>query len=132
MKKLLLILIISIFGISLSFADKNPTALEKKYAAQLADLIVENDKLKREIAELKSIIESHSKNVGDSTQSINDGNTLENSKTIINSTVTTTQSSSSSSGSTPIYTGGKNIKTGPRGGTYYINKNGNKTYVKKK
>lgn len=38
--------------------------------------------------------------------------------------------SGSSSGST---TGsGRTIQTGPRGGQYYINKNGNKTYVKRK
>jgi len=28
-------------------------------------------------------------------------------------------------------TSGKTIYTGPRGGKYYINKNGNKTYIKK-
>lgn len=30
------------------------------------------------------------------------------------------------------YGRGKHIKTGPRGGQYYINKNGNKTYVPKR
>ena len=29
------------------------------------------------------------------------------------------------------YSGGRTIYTGPRGGKYYINKNGNKTYIKK-
>lgn len=41
----------------------------------------------------------------------------------------TVKSSGSSSGSS---TGsGRTIQTGPRGGKYYINKNGNKTYIKK-
>ena len=30
------------------------------------------------------------------------------------------------------YNGNQNLQTGPRGGTYYINSNGNKTYVPKK
>ena len=30
------------------------------------------------------------------------------------------------------YNGSQNTTTGPRGGTYYINSNGNKTYVPKK
>ena len=42
----------------------------------------------------------------------------------------TVKSSGSSSGSS---TGsGRTIQTGPRGGQYYINKNGNKTYIKRK
>lgn len=31
---------------------------------------------------------------------------------------------------TPTNTNGKDIKTGPKGGQYYINNNGNKTYIK--
>jgi hypothetical protein len=40
----------------------------------------------------------------------------------------------SNSYSAPSYSNGsgKNIYTGPKGGQYYINSNGNKTYVKKK
>ena len=41
---------------------------------------------------------------------------------------TTTKSSTGSSS----YSGSRTIQTGPRGGQYYINKNGNKTYVKRK
>ena len=41
---------------------------------------------------------------------------------------TTTKSSTGSSN----YNGSNTIQTGPRGGQYYINKNGNKTYVKRK
>ena len=41
----------------------------------------------------------------------------------------TTKTPGSKSGS---YTGSKTIHTGSRGGQYYINKNGNKTYIKKK
>nr|WP_314896933.1 hypothetical protein [uncultured Flavobacterium sp.] len=36
---------------------------------------------------------------------------------------------SSTSYSTPSYSSSQTIYTGPRGGTYYINSNGNKTYV---
>lgn len=41
---------------------------------------------------------------------------------------------SSNSYSAPSYSSGssKTIQTGPKGGQYYINSNGNKTYVKKK
>ncbi len=42
--------------------------------------------------------------------------------TVIKSTTKSTKSS---------YSGSKTIHTGPRGGKYYINKNGNKTYIKK-
>jgi len=38
----------------------------------------------------------------------------------------------SKSYSAPSYSNSKTLHTGSRGGTYYINKNGNKTYVKKK
>lgn len=47
--------------------------------------------------------------------------------TTASSSVKSTQSSSSSSATTPS---GRTILTGPRGGKYYINSNGNKTYVK--
>lgn len=52
------------------------------------------------------------------------------SSTVNQKSTTTTKSTGTSSGST--YSGGRTIMTGPKGGTYYINKNGNKTYVKKK
>lgn len=39
--------------------------------------------------------------------------------------------SSSSSYSTPSSSASRDIQTGPRGGQYYINSNGNKTYTKK-
>jgi hypothetical protein len=42
------------------------------------------------------------------------------------------QSTKSYSSGSSFYSGSKAIHTGPRGGQYYINKNGNKTYVKKK
>lgn len=53
------------------------------------------------------------------------------------STATPTYSSPKSSNSTyysapPAYNGGRTIQTGSRGGNYYINSNGNKTYIKKK
>lgn len=46
----------------------------------------------------------------------------------------TVKSSGTSSGSSSgTSTGsGRTIQTGPRGGQYYINKNGNKTYIKRK
>lgn len=37
-----------------------------------------------------------------------------------------------SNSSSPSYTPSRTIQTGPRGGRYYINKNGNKTYIKRK
>ena len=46
-----------------------------------------------------------------------------------NAASSTPSTTNSSSGS---YNGSKTIQTGPRGGQYYINKNGNKTYVKRK
>lgn len=42
----------------------------------------------------------------------------------------TTPTYSSSSYSTPSYSGSQTLYTGPRGGTYYINSNGNKSYVR--
>jgi len=51
--------------------------------------------------------------------------TYEPSKSSSNSSSTTTSKSSTSSSS-------RTILTGPRGGKYYINSNGNKTYVKRK
>lgn len=46
-----------------------------------------------------------------------------------NSITSNQTKANSSSGTT---SSGRTLITGPRGGTYYINKNGNKTYVKKK
>lgn len=46
-----------------------------------------------------------------------------------------TQQTKSTQSTAPTSTSGsynKTIQTGPRGGQYYINKNGNKTYIKKK
>ena len=50
-----------------------------------------------------------------------------------NSTSTYSPKNNYSSGNTSTYSSGSNrvIHTGPRGGKYYINSNGNKTYVKK-
>ncbi|MFZ2430714.1 MAG: DNA/RNA non-specific endonuclease, partial [Lutibacter sp.] len=51
-----------------------------------------------------------------------------------NESVKTTQNTKTKEikNSNSSYSGGRIIQTGPRGGKYYINKNGNKTYVKKK
>jgi colicin import membrane protein len=49
-------------------------------------------------------------------------------KTTPSSIISTPKSSGSSGGATGT---GKTIITGPRGGKYYINKNGNKTYIKR-
>ena len=49
-----------------------------------------------------------------------------------NQTGTIKSTSTSTTKSSGTTSSGKTIMTGPRGGTYYINKNGNKTYVKKK
>jgi hypothetical protein len=46
-----------------------------------------------------------------------------------NSSYSTTPSYNNSTYSTPSYSAP--VQTGPRGGSYYINGNGNKTYVKK-
>jgi len=44
-------------------------------------------------------------------------------------TITTTKSSSTSESNS---SGSRTIQTGPRGGQYYINSHGNKTYIKRK
>lgn len=46
-------------------------------------------------------------------------------------TYSTSTYSSSTYSSTPTYTPAKTVYTGPRGGQYYINSNGNKTYINK-
>jgi hypothetical protein len=67
----------------------------------------------------------------------NSGNKVYVKNTTSNSTSTNyTSPSSSSTYSTPTYSTtssstSRDIQTGPRGGQYYINSNGNKTYVKK-
>ncbi|WP_346862850.1 DNA/RNA non-specific endonuclease [uncultured Draconibacterium sp.] len=43
----------------------------------------------------------------------------------------TSSSSTTKSSTKSSYSGGRTIHTGPRGGKYYINSNGNKTYIKK-
>jgi colicin import membrane protein len=48
----------------------------------------------------------------------------------INNTTTSNKSSISSGTSSGTTSSGRTIYTGPRGGRYYINKNGNKTYIK--
>jgi colicin import membrane protein len=55
--------------------------------------------------------------------------TYEPNSTSASPTKNSSVSSSSSSGSSSNT--GRTIYTGPRGGKYYINKNGNKTYIKK-
>ena len=49
-------------------------------------------------------------------------------KKSVKNTSTTTSSNNSNS----TYSGGREIHTGPRGGQYYINSNGKKTYIKRK
>jgi len=54
-----------------------------------------------------------------------------NSQNNVSNTSGTTKNSSTTTKSSGTPSSGRTIMTGPRGGQYYINKNGNKTYIKK-
>jgi len=59
-------------------------------------------------------------------------NSTYSAKRTYNSTYTYPTSPKTNYNGNSTYSNGRTIQTGSRGGQYYINKNGNKTYVKKK
>lgn len=102
------------------------------------ELQTENTKLKHQIDSLTQVINSQTKTINEFKIEITNLKALfERIDKILAITPkeTTNTSSTTTKTTTPTYKSDNSsrvIHTGPRGGKYYINKNGKKTYVKKK
>ncbi len=100
------------------------------------ELQVENTKLKHQVDSLTKVITSQTKIINDFKIEITNLKALfEKIDKILGITVTSTTNNTTPQTTTPSYKSDNSsrvIHTGPRGGKYYINKNGKKTYVKKK
>ncbi|WP_270487859.1 hypothetical protein [Butyricimonas synergistica] len=102
------------------------------------ELQVENTKLKHQVDSLTKVINSQTKIINDFKIEVTNLKALfERIDKILATTPkeTTNTSSTTTKTTTPTYKSDNSsrvIHTGPRGGKYYINKNGKKTYVKKK
>lgn len=102
------------------------------------ELQVENTKLKHQVDSLTKVINTQTQTINDFKIEITNLKALfEKIDKILGATVTSTTNTPSTTTKTvtPSYKSDNSsrvIHTGPRGGKYYINKNGKKTYVKKK
>ncbi len=102
------------------------------------EIQAENTKLKHQIDSLTQIINSQSQIINEFKIEITNLKALfEKIDKILGVTVTSTTNTPSTTKqtTTPSYksdNSNRTIHTGPRGGKYYINKNGKKTYIKKK
>ncbi|WP_065218026.1 MULTISPECIES: hypothetical protein [Butyricimonas] len=102
------------------------------------ELQVENTKLKHQVDSLTKVITSQTKIINDFKIEVTNLKALfEKIDKILGVTVTSTTNTPATMPQTtsPSYKSDNSsrvIHTGPRGGKYYINKNGKKTYVKKK
>lgn len=94
-----------------------PDDLQKKYQAD-----AERFKAEKATAEKQAEAKQASKSDAKATDSPQPASTQ----------TTETPNPVTTSGSGETSSGGRTIYTGPRGGRYYINSNGNKTYIRKK
>ena len=126
MKRLLLLMAFLVFSATYSIAQMNDTDTvyvtksgSKYHKANCT--LTKGKSTPKLYGEVKGSYEPCSKCFGKT------GNTTNKHKATKNGSSTATSTSTTST-----YSGDREIHTGPRGGKYYINSNGKKTYIKRK